>query len=150
MLQPRIIDIDCVCHLVSLCVKTATKQLPLKVDELLVDIYYRCRSNVKRTASLQEYAEFCNTEYRYILKHCETRWLPLKKSIQRTLHMWNPLCSYFESHSDVERPGKVKTSNVILKEPQTKLWLCFHSNALAILDKFNMRIHSNIFHIHHT
>ena len=38
-LQPRIMDIDCVRHLVSLCVKTVTKQLPLKVNELLVDIY---------------------------------------------------------------------------------------------------------------
>ena len=38
-LQPRIIDIDCVWHLVSLCVKTAIKQLPLRVDELLVDMY---------------------------------------------------------------------------------------------------------------
>ena len=49
-LQPWIIDIDCVCHLVSLCVKTATKQLPLKVDELLVDIYYhfsvQCKENI--------------------------------------------------------------------------------------------------------
>ena len=33
LLQPRIIDIDYVCHshLVSLCVKTATKQLPLRL-----------------------------------------------------------------------------------------------------------------------
>ena len=62
-LQPRIIDIDCVCHLVSLCVKTATKQLPLKVDELLVDIYYHFRYSVKRITSLQEYTDFCTVEY---------------------------------------------------------------------------------------
>ena len=88
-LQPRIIDIDCVCHLVSLCVKTATKQLPLKVDELLVDIYYHFRYSVKRISSLQEYADFCTIEYKSILRHCETRWLSLRKSIQRTLHMWD-------------------------------------------------------------
>ena len=137
-LQPRIIDIDCVCHLVSLCVKTATKQLPLKVDELLVDIYYHFRYSVKRISSLQEYADFCTIEYKTILRHCETRWLSLRKSIQRTLHMWDPLCSYFQSHCDVEKPGKVRTINVILQQPQTKLWLCFLSNVLAVFDKFNV------------
>ena len=38
VLKPRIIDIDCVCHLVNLCVKTATKELALKIYEPLVDI----------------------------------------------------------------------------------------------------------------
>ena len=137
-LQPRIIDIDCVCHLVSLCVKTATKQLPLKVDELLVDIYYHFRYSVKRITSLQEYADFCTIEYKSILKHCETRWLSLRKSIQRTIHMWDPLCSYFQSHCHVEKPGKVRTINGILQQPQTKLWLCFLSNTLAVFDKFNV------------
>ena len=30
--QPKIIDIHCICHVVSLCVKAAVKVLPLKVD----------------------------------------------------------------------------------------------------------------------
>ena len=38
-LQPKIIDIHCICHLMSLCVKAAVKALPLKVDEVLVDIF---------------------------------------------------------------------------------------------------------------
>ena len=38
--QPKVIDIHCACHLVSLTVKAAIKILPLKVDEVLVDIYY--------------------------------------------------------------------------------------------------------------
>ena len=137
-LQPRIIDIDCICHLVSLCVKTATKQLPLKVDELLVDIYYHFRYSVKRVSALQDYADFCMTEYKSILKHCETRWISLRKCIERTIHMWDPLCSYFQSHSEVEKPGKVRTINGILQQPQTKPWLCFLSNTLAVFDKFNV------------
>ena len=124
-LQPRIIDIDCVCHLVSLCVKTATKQLPLKVDELLVDIYYHFWYSVKRVTSLQEYADFCTIEYKTISKHCETRWLSLRKSIQRTIHMWDPLCSYFQSHCDVEKPGKVRTINGILQQPPNKTVVMF-------------------------
>ena len=94
-LQPKIIDIYCICHLINLCVRTATKQLPLKVDELLVDIYYHFWYSVKRIASFQEYADFCRIEYKSILKHCETRWLSLRKSIQRTIHMWDPFAHIF-------------------------------------------------------
>ena len=89
--QPKIIDIYCICHVVNLCVKSTIKVLPLKVDDLLVDIYYHFHHSVKRVASLGEYAEFCATEYKGVLKHCETRWLSLGRAIQRTLHMWEPL-----------------------------------------------------------
>ena len=107
--QPKVIDIHCICHLVNFCVKAAVKILPLKVDDFLVDLYYHFRYSVKRIASLVEYTEFCSTEYKSILSHVETRWLSLRHSIQRTLQMWNPLCSYFRSHRDVEKAGKVRT-----------------------------------------
>ena len=35
-IQPRIIDVHCICHLVSLCTKSAVKSLPFKVDDFLV------------------------------------------------------------------------------------------------------------------
>ena len=38
----------------------------------------------------------------------------------------------------MEKPGKVRTINGILQQPQTKLWLCFLSNVLAVFDKFNV------------
>jgi hypothetical protein len=34
--QHKVIDIHCICHLVSLVVKAAVKTLPLKIDELLL------------------------------------------------------------------------------------------------------------------
>jgi len=37
--QPKIVDVNCICHLVNLCIKSAVKSLPLKVDDLLIDIY---------------------------------------------------------------------------------------------------------------
>ena len=36
--QPKVLDIHCICHVVSLCVKSAIKALPIKIDEMLVDI----------------------------------------------------------------------------------------------------------------
>ena len=136
--QPKVIDINCICHLVSLVVRAATKTLPLKIDELLIDIYYHFHHSVKRVTSLKEFADFCSTEYRSILKHVETRWLSLTKVIQRTLEMWEPLCSYFSSHPDVEKAGKVKNISKLLSDPLTKIWFHFLSNVLAFFNKFNV------------
>ena len=136
--QPKIIDINCVCHLLNLCVKNAMKTLPLKVEDLLVDIYYHFHHSVKRVASLREYADFCSIRYKSILKHTETRWLSLSQSIQRTLEMWDPLCSYFTSHREVEKQGKVRSIFELLSKRSTKLWLRFLSNILPVFDKFNL------------
>ena len=75
--QPKIVEVYCICHLVSSCVKSAVKPLPLKVDDLLVDTYYHFRNSVNRIVSWREVAEFCCVEFKSILKHCETRWLSL-------------------------------------------------------------------------
>ena len=138
MLQKKIIDIHCICHLMSLCVKAAVKALPLKVEEVLVDIFYHFRNSVKRTSSLHEYAQFCSIEYKSVLSHCETRWLSLRRALVRTLEMWAPLCSYFRSHSDVEKPGKVQTIDRVLQDPFTKPWFCFLLCVLAVFDKYNV------------
>ena len=81
-----IIDVHCICHLVSLCVKSAVKVPPLKVDDLLVDIYYHFRNSVNRIVSRKEFAEFC-VDIKNILKHSEPRWLSLRQSINHTLEM---------------------------------------------------------------
>ena len=137
-LQPCVIDISCMCHSLNLCVKSAVKSLPLKVDDLLVDIFYHFHHSVKWVSSLQEYADFCNCEYKTVLKHCETRWLSLRKAVIRTLQMWQSLVSYFSSHPDVEKSGKVKSISKLLNDPMTKPWLSFLSNILGIFDKFNI------------
>jgi hypothetical protein len=136
--QPKILDIHCICHVVSLCVKSAVKTLPIKVDEILVDVYYHFRNSVKSIASLREYADFCDVEFKLILKHCETRWLSLRRSIKRAIDMWEPLLSYFTSHPDVEKDGKVKFIYMNLSNPTIKLWMLFLHNTLAVFDKYNI------------
>ena len=59
-------------------------------------------------------------EFKSILKHCETRWLSLTCSIKRTLEMWEPLLSYFTSHPDVEKAGKVNSIYCNLSDPLYK------------------------------
>ena len=65
-LQPILIDIICICHSLNLCVQSAVITLPLKINELLVDIFYHFRHSVKRVSLLQEYADFCSCEYKAV------------------------------------------------------------------------------------
>ena len=129
--QSSIIDVYCICHLLNLCVKSAMKTLPLKVDDLMVDVFYYFRNSVKRVTALQEYATFCDSEYKTVLKHSETRWLSLRRAVVRMLDIWDCLCSYFRSHADVDKPGKVKSICLILNHPLAKPWLCFLRNILT-------------------
>ncbi len=134
--QPKIVDVYCNCYLINLCVKAATKTMPLKIDEILIDIYYHFHRSVKRITSLHDYAEFCSVEFKVASKLSVTRWLSLRHAIH-TLEMWNPLYSYFCSHPDVEKSGKVKSIFEELQHPLTKVWFYFLSNVLPIFDKFN-------------
>jgi hypothetical protein len=84
---------------------------------------------VKSIAALKEYAEFCAIDYKSILKHCETRWLSLTHSIRR---MWDALQSYFTSHPDVEKSGKVRSIYNYISDPMTKLWMLFLCNILPV------------------
>ena len=133
-LQPKVVDIDCMPFGEPLR-KTATKQFSLEIDDhILLFVQMQCQEGT----GIARICRFCDTKYKSILKHCEMRWLSLRRSIQRTIHMWEPLCSYFQSHCEVDKPGKVRTINGILHEPQTKLWLCLLSNILAAFNKLNV------------
>ncbi len=140
--QPKVLDIHCICHVVSLCVKSAVKALPIKIDEILVDIYYHFHNSVKSIASLKEYAEFCDVEFKVILRHCDTRWLSLRRSINRAIEMWDPLLSYFTSHPEVEKAGRVRTNYSNLSDPFNKLWMLFLHNTLIIFDTYNIYFQS--------
>ena len=52
--------------------------------------------------------------------------------------MWEPLLSYFTSHPDVEKTGKVRTIYAYLINPINKLWMLFLHNALSVFDMYNM------------
>ncbi len=50
------------------------------VEEMVIDIYYWFDKSTKRKASLSEYCTFCDTSYREIVKHVNTRWLSLERA----------------------------------------------------------------------
>lgn len=67
------------------------------VEEMVIDLYYWFDKSTKRKANLVEYCNFCDTSYRDIVKHVNTRWLSLEKAVSRVLQQYAPLRSYYLS-----------------------------------------------------
>ena len=72
-----------------------------------------------------------------ILRHASTRWLSLERCVKRTLQQWPALASYFESHEEVEKPGRVKRISELLSNPVAKLLYMFLEFILTPLNEFN-------------
>lgn len=70
-------------------------------------MYYYFDKSTKRKSGLADYCEFCDIEFRRVLKHVSTRWLSLELTIHRTLQQYPALRSYFLSE------GTLTLSNVI-------------------------------------
>lgn len=63
----------------------------------MIDNFYYFDKSSKRKNGLAGYCDFCDTQYRKILKHISTRWLSLDLAVQRTLQQYASLRSYFLS-----------------------------------------------------
>ena len=133
--QPNVLDIGCICHLANLCAAQGVKQLPLPVDELLVDVHFHFSHSAKRK-EYKEFLEFTDVEPLKLLKHVSTRWLSLERCVNRFLQQWPALVSYFESHADVEKPGRVKRCADYLRNAEMKAYFHFLSFILEPLNEF--------------
>ena len=63
-------------------VKSAVKILPLKIDEILVDVFYYVHNSTKSVSTLQEYADFCDVEFKAIFQYCETLWMSVTRALE--------------------------------------------------------------------
>ncbi|XP_061162630.1 uncharacterized protein LOC133171854 [Saccostrea echinata] len=136
-MQPHVFDIGCICHLANLCTMAGVKSLSLPVDDLLVDVYYHFHHSALRKETYKEYLDFCDVDPSKLLKHCSTRWLSLEKCVKRLLHHWPALTSYFNSHSDVEKPGRVKRVAELLRSHEMRMTFHFLGYVLEPLNEFN-------------
>lgn len=90
--------------------------------------------SVKRKDQLKEFCDFVNVTYKRILQHVETRWLSLLRVIVHVLEIWPALKSYFESHPDSEKAGRVRKQLC----DETKLFLLFLNFLLPTVNAFNV------------
>lgn len=134
---PSVFDFGCVCHLANLCTVAGVKALALPIEDLLIEVFFHFHHSSNRKEKYKEFLEFTDTEPIKILKHCSTRWLSLEKCVDRLLHHWPALQSYFNSHEDVEKPGRVKRCASYLSNPEMRLYFNFISFILQPLNDFN-------------
>ena len=82
----------CQCHVVHNTSAAAAAALRnatgFDVEDLMVDVYYWFDYSTKRKSLLAEFTEFCDQDYRKILKHVSTRWLSLETSITSVLKQY--------------------------------------------------------------
>ena len=135
--QPNLADFGCICHLENLAIKAAIKILPVNVENFLVDINTHFYLSVKRIEELKSFCEFVNVGYKQILSHVETCWLSLLHVIARILELWPALVSYFTSHPDVEKQGRVRSIQRRLND-EVKLYLLFLNFLLPSANAFNV------------
>ncbi|XP_063743299.1 uncharacterized protein LOC134866984 [Eleginops maclovinus] len=111
--------LGCPCHLIHLAAEKAAAQLPVSIEELLVDIYFYLDKSSKRKQGLKKFQDLCGVEMRKIVKHVSTRWLSLDKCIARLLQQWPALLQYFESEQS-GHSSKDKTTQSSSKDKTTQ------------------------------
>lgn len=100
-----------------------------------------------RREQYQQLQEFTDTDPMKILKHCSTRWLSLERCVQRTLQRWPALKSYFQSHAECEKPGRINRCMEVLISDEMWLYFAFLEFVLPILNDFNVMF--QVFYIKH-
>ncbi|XP_048727243.1 uncharacterized protein LOC125645643 [Ostrea edulis] len=91
----------------------------------------------KIATMFKEFLDFTDTESSKMIKNSSTRWLSLEKCVDRLLHHWLALLSYFNSHDDVEKPGHVKICAAFLRDHEMRLYYHFLSFIMQPLNDFN-------------
>ena len=129
----------CPCHIVHNTAGKAGdafyKATGFNVDDMVVDLFYWFDKSTKRKASLQRYCDFCDTTYREIVKHVNTRWLSLERAVGRVLQQYSALKSYFQSEEDSN--PRFQRLQKLFVDPMTEVYLFFYHAALQTFVHFN-------------
>lgn len=127
----NLIIVGCPCHLINLAAEKGAACLPLNVDENIIDIFYYLERSAKRKEKFRKFQTLHDTEVRKILKHVPTRWLSLKRCLDRILDQWNPLLSLFKDEivsndsgegtlKNYKIPKHIQSADVSNSEPKSK------------------------------
>ena len=105
------------------------------VNDLVIDVFYWFDKSTKRKSNLSDYCDFCNTTYRDIMKHVNTRWLSLERAVGRVLQQYAALKSYFASEHDAN-PRFLRLQK-LFADPMTEVYLYFYQATLQTFAHFN-------------
>ena len=86
----------CPCHLMHIAAGKAANELPVKADDLLVDVYFYLEKSSKRKQEFKDLQTKAGVPMHKILKHVSTRWLSLGHCLERLLEQWDALLPFFQ------------------------------------------------------
>lgn len=129
----------CPCHLAHIAASHAhdsfSNYIKLNVENLCIDSFYWFDKSSKRKGKLLEYFEFCDQEFKTVLKHLSVRWLSLERCLNRILSKLPSLRSYFASeHFMDDRFQRLQTW---FQNPLLEPALMFQSSAIQLFTNFN-------------
>uniref|UniRef100_H3AXW4 HAT C-terminal dimerisation domain-containing protein n=1 Tax=Latimeria chalumnae TaxID=7897 RepID=H3AXW4_LATCH len=140
--NPSMYTLGCPCHIAHNAAKKGysemRKIIGLDIEDLMVDLFYWFKRSQIRKKELQEFCEFCDTEYKKVLKHVPVHWLSLELAIIRTLKLYEGLKSYFASSEDSS--AQFKRLRVAFADPLTELHLLFLQAMLPLFTEFNLTL----------
>jgi hypothetical protein len=103
--------VGCPCHLTALLAGKASHELPIKLDDFLIDIYFYLDKSSKRQQTLNKFMDEFNITMKKVTKHVVTRWLSLGKSLARVIVQWDALEAFFESEAPAVRKRSRKPTD---------------------------------------
>ena len=137
--NPSVYFVGCPCHMVH---NTASKaadafegETGFDVEDMLVDLYYWFDKSTKRKNELFSFCEFCDIQYREIVKHISVHWLSLECAVERTLRQYAALKSYFMS-SDERQPRFLRLKELFSK-PIVEVYLLFYQAVMPMFTTLN-------------
>lgn len=89
--NPNIFILGCICHSAHLIASHAADELPKNVESLMHSLYSYFSRSPKRQAILEEIQSIMKKEKHRMINPSKTRWLALRKSVNRILEQWTVL-----------------------------------------------------------
>ncbi|KAL8599914.1 hypothetical protein ACOMHN_057691 [Nucella lapillus] len=157
---PKVHLAGCVCHLLNLAAKKATKafQGEFDFDDILRQISWYMSQSTNREQRLKKLQKQCGTPELNVIDHCPTRWLSMGLALRRLLQQWKPLQMFFEEECKKDIKGKSeeekKRSSIrtrvhdFLKRSTAKLYALFLSFAMESFDILNQELQTDAAKIH--
>ncbi len=140
----------CPCHLVHNIAGHASEALHkvagFDVEDLCVDVFYWFDKSTKRKGILREFCNFCDSDYREVVRYVNVRWLSLEKAVYRILQLYSSLQSYFKS--EAESQARFKRLATAFEDPMTEVYLLFYQSVLPTFTRMNLLLQREDPNIH--
>lgn len=128
--NPNMMGIGCAAHVVHNGLKFACDQMPFDVESVVVKTFSHFYIYNVRTATLMDFCESAEEEYRNLQGYTKTRFLALGPAINSILRIYGGLSSYFNEN----RGKSARQLDTFYENRLSKLWLLFLADVIKLFE----------------